>query len=115
MERYAWISANTDPETMIVLPDNLEFATMFYYAPPALASRLVYVIFDNEFNGVGFQKLKSCCNAPGQAFASEAFLSTHQSFFVYGRSVSLPLLDQFQAGRTITLKGVSDNHYLVLA
>jgi hypothetical protein len=114
MERYAWISANSGPETSIILTDNLEFLPTLYYAPPALASRLVYLIqSERDFNGVGYVKLKSCCNVPGKAFQRQDFLSKQRSFLVYGRSASIQDLNPFQAGAAMTFKGVSADHYLV--
>jgi hypothetical protein len=77
----------------IVLLDDLEFASMFYYAPPSLQSRLVtltpVVRTPATFNREGYLRLKRCCGALGAISSQPDFLNAHPSFFVYGQEDKL--------------------------
>ena len=77
----------------IALLDDLEFAPMFYYAPPSLQSRLVALIPAGKTpaaqNPEGYLRLQRCCGALGTISSQPDFLSAHPSFFVYSREDTL--------------------------
>ncbi|HTR35472.1 MAG TPA: hypothetical protein VMH80_06205 [Bryobacteraceae bacterium] len=79
---FKWLTASAPGDEPIVLADDLEFASMFHYAPAPIRSRFVFLVPD--VNGEGYSRLQSCCGAPGIVMSTAAFLAAHRSFFVYG-------------------------------
>ena len=116
-ERYEWMAAyQTLP---VVLLDDLDFMPTAYYAPPSVASRLVYVMLTKQgitdINGKGSARLRACCNSEPPVLWPADFLASHQTFLVYGGPRSFSRLDDVvKAGATITKVREDPNHFLLL-
>jgi hypothetical protein len=110
--RFDWIAMAAPGSDPIVLLDNLEFAPMFYYAPPSLGSRFAFLIPDG--NGEGYARLQRCCGAPGTVSSQPDFLAAHRSFFVYAGEGGLPSdTDRFRRlGGQIGIQGCQSGHCL---
>jgi hypothetical protein len=113
-ERYEWMAAYKD--LPVVLLDDLDFMPTAYYAPPNLASRLVYVMVSRpDINGKGAARLRACCNSEPPVVEPADFLSSHEAFLAYGGPRSFYRLDDFvKAGATITREREGHDHFLVL-
>jgi len=114
-ERYKWVAVyKTLP---IVLVDDLDFMPTAYYAPPSVASRLVYLPWSAvyDINGEGTARLRACCNSEPPVLGAADFLASHDAFLVYGGPRFAYLLSNFvKAGATITKEQETPDHFLVL-
>ncbi len=110
---FDWIAMAAPGSEPIVLLNNLEFAPVFYYAPPSLRSRFVFLIPDG--NGEGYVRLQRCCGAPGAVSSQPDFLAAHRSFFVYGGEGGLPSqTDSFRRlGGEVGIRGCQSGHCLL--
>lgn len=96
----------------ILLADILEFAPIFYYAPPSLRSRLVYLNLDA--NADGYLRLQECCGAPGAILTRQRFLADHSTFYVYARmdGIRTPQDIGVPDGSRMALLGCFSDHCL---
>ena len=103
--RFDLIWSSAPGSEPVVLLNNITYAPMFHYAPPDLRSRLVFLTPEGPLSVLGetYQRLQSCCGAPGTVFPQAAFLAAHRTFYAYGE---LPDADIFrQLGGTVTNQG----------
>jgi hypothetical protein len=115
-ERYEWMAAYKD--LPIVLLDDLDFLPTAYYAPPSVASRLVYVMMRpgiTDVGGTGGARLRACCNSEPPVVEPADFLASNEAFLAYGGPRSFYRLDDFvKAGAKITKEREGGDHFLVL-
>jgi len=113
-ERYEWMSE--DITVPVVLVDDLDFMTTSFYAPPSLASRLVYVLWPNGgLIGKLTPPLRACCNSAPPVVELADFLASHDTFLVYGGPRYTYRLQYFvKAGATIKTVREAGDHFMVL-
>jgi hypothetical protein len=113
-ERYEWMGE--DKTLPIVLIDGLDFFPTAYYAPPSVASQLIYAVWGKgDINGVGFARLRMCCKSAPAAVGMNDFLATHNAFLVYGGPSSASRLDYLvKAGATVKTRRETRDHFLAL-
>ena len=110
-ERYQWMSADPHKDLPVILLDNLEFAQTFYYAPPSLISRLVYIA-SGDANAVLYGRLQNCCGAPGNLVET---ITPKGAWLAYGPSRAFSFLGSWQqAGATIQAERIDSDHGLFL-
>ncbi len=89
-----------------------------YYAPPSVASRLVYLVWDDEGASEHgwYGALRTYCHLTTPAFELTQFLASHDTFLVYGRLASTYRLTKLiDKGVTVIRKRETGDHFLVLA
>jgi hypothetical protein len=116
-ERYRWIAASGEDRLPIVLLNYHDFMPTLFYAPPALLSRLVYVMWANpDINGENYGRLHNCCNLPFLPPVQPAtFLASHQQFLALGMNNDAHWLTTFVSkGATVTVKYATTQDFLML-
>ena len=104
---YDVMEAIPDKTSPIVLFDDMEFASFMHYAPPELASRLVYAAWDFDVNGEGYIRLQQCCRAPGAVKRLSEFRAGGDTFVALCDARSLYRLDYFiRQGADVRLENV---------
>jgi len=116
-QRYTAMEASENENLPILQIDDLDFVPTAYYAPPTMASRLVYIEWTDE--GVTaqqwFDRLRSCCDVTTKAFGLEQFLASHDTFLVYGRPASAYRLTKLiDKGAIVLEKKDLGDHFLLL-
>jgi hypothetical protein len=113
-ERYEWMGE--DKTLPIVLLDDLDFLPTTYYAPPSVASQLVYTVWGKyDINGGGFERLRACCKSEPAVIGIRDFLVSHDAFLVYGGPHSAYRLEYLvKAGATVKTRRETSDHFLVL-
>ena len=112
---HAYETMETAPyrHSPIVLLDSLEFLPIMHYAPPDIASRLVYSAPDLEMITEGYIGLQRCCLAPGRFESLADLRSTGDTFLAFSSSRSLYKLDYFiHEGADVRLESVSYGNFL---
>ncbi len=116
-QRYVEMNAAEYGTLPIVQIDDLDFMPTAYYAPPSVASRLVYIVWDDEgaaehgWYGV----VRTYCHLTTPAFELAPFLASHDTFLVYGRPASAYRLKKLiDKGATVIQKREIGDHFLVL-
>jgi hypothetical protein len=116
-DRYEWVNASPNKALPVVLMNNLDSLPTSYYAPPALASRFVYVLWSNSnLELQNYNDLQTCCQAalPSPVRASD-FMASHDAFLAYGGPDDAIKLDELaQSGAVVTVQRVSPYHFLAL-
>jgi hypothetical protein len=114
-QQYYWMSSGEDDGLPIVLMNNHEFAATFLYAPPELASRLVYFPSWDTLNAESYKVLQKCCGAPGKVADLDEILATTNSFLTYSSSSSYWKLVRFiETGGTISIRKIGPDYALFL-
>jgi hypothetical protein len=112
--KYRAMEAVPDKNSLIVLLDDLAFLPIMHYAPPNMASRLVYVVYPHDLTGEGYIRLQRYCRAPGRVERLPEFLSTQRAFIIYCDSRSFSRLNYFsREGADLRLESVSEDSFLV--
>jgi hypothetical protein len=110
---YEAMETGPDKHSPIVLLDNLEFLPIMHYAPPDIASRLVYSAPEFDLNGEGYTRLQRCCRAPGRFESLADLRSTGGSFPAFSSSRSLYQLDYFiHEGADVRLEAALEGGFL---
>ena len=104
-----------DKTLPILLIDDFGFMTTSFYAPPSVASQLIYVVWPNEgIIGELFQRLKGCCNAEPAVVGLADFLASHDTFLVYGGGRYDYRLGYFvKTGATVKTVREAGDHFMV--
>jgi hypothetical protein len=113
-ERYEWMGE--DKTLPIVLLDDLDFLPTAYYAPPSVASQLVYTVLGKyDINGGLYVRLRACCKSEPAVIGIRDFLESHDAFLVYGGPHSAYRLENLvKAGATVTTRRETRDHFLDL-
>lgn len=98
LEKILNAAKGDDP---IVLTSNLSFASVFYYASPALIKRVIYVTGDGDVNGGNYQRLQRYCTLPGAITTQSKFLHENRAFFVFGGSSEVDVFRRLGAQLTL--------------
>ncbi len=84
VEHFKIMEDAPDKLSPIVLFGSWDFASQFYYAPPALHQRLTVLYWDKQdVNIRAYLGLQDCCQATGQFAEAQDFVKTHKSFLAY--------------------------------
>ena len=113
-EQYQWMAE--DKTLPILLIDDLDFMTTSFYAPPSVASQLIYVVWPNEgIIGELSSTLKACCNAEPAVVGLADFLASHDTFLVYGGGRYAYRLGYFvKTGATVKAVREAGGYFVVL-
>lgn len=116
MQQYEIFDAHPDRDLPIALVDKLDFAAMFWYAPPALKQRMTYVM-PGKSDGLGrlYRRLQDCCGAAGAVSNVADFSTAHRAFLLYGLDRSAYRIQDFvDAGAQVTMLRTSRRDFLAL-
>jgi hypothetical protein len=113
-EEYKWIGSNSHKQLPVVLLDDLEFAQSFYYAPPDIASRLMYLPF-GDGNGEAYSRLIRSCGARGRVSSLPDLRAASRTFLAYTPLRSNSAVTRFiDDGASVMLEKISGDHALYL-
>jgi hypothetical protein len=112
--RYEMMETVPNKNLPIVFLDDFEFLPLVHYAPPKLASRLVYILVPGlDVNGESQRVLQRLSGAPGKIDTMANFLSTHDAFLVQSNARSLYRLNYFiQEGGDVRVENASTDSFL---
>lgn len=111
-QRYKWIEAIQDKKLPVALLDPLDAMPTSFYAPPDLASRMVYLVWPDD--KMGYVSLRNLGNGSCNYSLLSDFLAAHDSFLALGTSRSPdPARDLIRRGAAVTVEEMSDNLYLL--
>jgi hypothetical protein len=115
-ERYRRISS-VDEKLPIVLLDALDAPPFFYYAPPDIALRFVYLKNEGTQTDLEsiYQPLVPCCKASFPTSTLGQILASSNSFLAYSTPQALRRINELtQSGGTVSVKLLADGYGLFL-
>jgi hypothetical protein len=113
-EQYKWIASDSHKQIPVVFLDNLEFAQSFYYAPPEIASRLMYLSLPDA-NGDGYSRLMRYSQARGRVSSLPDLLAISRTFLAYTPFRSNSIAGRFiDDGASVSVEKMSWDHALYL-
>ncbi len=98
----------------IALVDKLDFAALFWYAPPHLRARMTYLMAKKS-DGLGrlYLRLQNCCGATGAVSNLADYGAGNRKFLIYGLARATYRLQEFaDAGLPVTVIRASPNSFL---
>jgi hypothetical protein len=113
---YQMMRALPDKDSPIaLLGGSHEFMPILQYAPPDLASRLVYLIGPGaDNNGEGCVNLRRLCDFPGKCERMTDFLAAHDRFVARGNSYASEKLGRLiRLGADIKMESIYEDSFLV--
>lgn len=110
---YEWMESDLHRDLPIEILDGFEFATLFFYAPPSLKSRLV-VISSGDYVPEEYILLQRCCQAPGRVLHSRD-LPANARLLAYGTTrFNGPVYELLNQGASVSLEKVLGDRNLYL-
>jgi hypothetical protein len=115
-ERYKWMADEKTKNLPIVLLDDLDFVPTIYYAPQEIASRLVYIKdSEDDIDGLLYENMQRCCNAPGVVSTFPKFLSTTNKFLVFGTKRTHRRVNRLvEEGANVSIEKTNNDYGLLL-
>ena len=113
-QRYYFMSSGEDDKLPIVLLDTWEWATTFFYAPPEVASRLIYLGEQDPINAKAYAHLHDCCGAPSKVANLDEIRATTGTFLIYVSSASYWKISRFaETGGTVSVRKIAPDFALL--
>jgi hypothetical protein len=114
-ERYGWMEA-ADKTLPIALLDGFDFLPTAFYAPPDLASRMIYGMpSKSDLIGFFYARLRTYCHSVlDSPVPFSDFVAAHDTFLAYGGPAELSRLNELRKdGATVTVQNIDADHFLV--
>jgi hypothetical protein len=86
----------------------------FFYAPPEVASRLIYLGEQDPINAKAYAHLHDCCGAPSKVANLDEIRATTGTFLIYVSSASYWKISRFaETGGTVSVRKIAPDFALL--